>query len=210
MRWAVLVGGTGSNLDAMLRANVPVSLVVSHRAEVPALGIAERYGVLAVVLDSKTIRNRERYDEALRKILDAHHIEAIALAGYMRWLTSETVAAYRGRIVNVHPSLLPAFPGMHALDQAYRHGVRWTGVTIHFVDEGQDTGPIIMQQPVPIPPGESQEALESKIHMAEHRLYPQVVWALERGWVHLGVDGRVIWDLSHKEVESWMRGLYLV
>lgn len=210
MRWAVLVGGTGSNLAAMLEAKIPVSLVVSHRAGVPALAIAEGYHVPARVLEAKAMRDRERYDEELRNILDTHRIEAIAMAGFMRWLTPKTVQTYRGRVVNVHPSLLPAFPGLHAIEQAYRHGVRWTGVTIHFVDEGQDTGPIIMQVPVPIHPNLSPEALETKIHLAEHRLYPEVVWALERGWVRLSAEGQVVWDLSHKEVESWMRGLYSV
>ncbi len=210
MRWAVLVGGTGSNLAAMLEAAIPVSLVVSHRAGAPALAIADGYQVPARVLEAKAWRDRERYDEELRNILDAHRIEAIAMAGFMRWLTPKTVARYRGRVVNVHPSLLPAFPGLHAIEQAYRHGVRWTGVTIHFVDEGQDTGPIIMQVPVPIPPGLGQEALETKIHQAEHWLYPKVVWAVERGWVSLSADGQVVWDPSHKEVESWMRGLYSV
>lgn len=210
MRWAVLVGGTGSNLLAMLQADVPVSLVISHRREVPALAIAAHHKIVAHVLDAKAIRDRERYDEELRNLLTAHQIEAIAMAGYMRWLTEKTVKAYRGRVVNVHPSLLPAFPGLHAVDQAYRHGVRWTGVTIHFVDEGQDTGPIIMQMPVPIRPGESLESLEAKIHAAEHRLYPEIVWALERGWIHLSSGGEVLWDLSQKEVESWMHGLYSV
>lgn len=210
MRWAVLVGGTGSNLAAMLTAKIPVSLVVSHRAGVPALTIAESYQVPTEVLEAKKFRDRERYDEELRHILDGYQIEAIAMAGFMRWLTPRTVATYRGRVVNVHPSLLPAFPGLHAMEQAYQHGVRWTGVTIHFVDEGKDTGPIIMQMPVPIYPGQTYEALETTMHQTEHRVYPAVVWALERGWVRLGVDGRVVWDPSHKEVESWMRGLYSV
>lgn len=210
MRWAVLVGGTGSNLEAMLRTKFPVALVVSHRVGVRALEIAKQHGVSAVTLNPREIRDREHFDEALRSVLRSHDIDAIAMAGYMRWLTPTTVAAYYGRIVNVHPSLLPAFPGLHAIDQAYQHGVRWTGVTIHFVDQGQDTGPIIMQRPVPVPPGISMAALEEVIHAVEHQLYPEVLWALEHGWVHLRADGDVVWDLSHKEVESWMHGLYSV
>ncbi|MCY0881862.1 MAG: phosphoribosylglycinamide formyltransferase, partial [Firmicutes bacterium] len=149
MKWAVLVGGTGSNLEAMLKAGAPISLVVSHRAGVRALDIAAQYRVPAITVLPKDFASRTAYDDYLLRLLVDCGIDAVALAGFMRWMGSNIVEAYRGRLVNIHPSLLPAFAGLHAIEQAYDAGVFWTGVTVHFVDEGHDTGPIIAQSVVP-------------------------------------------------------------
>jgi phosphoribosylglycinamide formyltransferase-1 len=210
MRWAVLVGGTGSNLRALLSEDVPVALVVSHRSGVGAIAIAEEFGVPVEVLTKGDYPDRQHYDRVLCQTLRRYHIDAIAMAGFLRWLTKETVDAFRGRIVNIHPSLLPAFPGLHAIDQAYRYGVRWTGVTVHFVDEGQDTGPIIAQVPVRVDPGTSLKELEAAIHKVEHYLYPKVVAALDHHSVVLGEDGKIEWRVPQEEVRSWIDGLYLV
>ncbi len=180
MRWAVLVGGAGSNLAALLERGVGVELVVSHRAGVGALAIARAHRVPAAVLLPSRYPSREAYGEALRQAFDDAAIDAVAMAGFLRWLDAETVQAYRGRIFNVHPSLLPAFPGLHAIRQALAYGVRWTGVTVHLVDEGQDTGPVVAQEPVPVEPADTEESLAARIHAVEHRLYGDVLQAFER------------------------------
>lgn len=210
MKWAVLVGGTGSNLKAILEYGISISLVVSHRDNVGALKIAEDYGVPAVVLLPKNYPDRAGYDQALRKVMDRFGIEAIAMAGFLRWLHPDSIQAFPYRIVNIHPSLLPAFAGLHAIEQAYAHGVRWTGVTVHFVDEGQDTGPIIAQIPVQRLSHDSLEELAFRIHRAEHWLYPRVLEAIDKGKVEVvqseeGQRPRVYWkgdDLT------WNNGHY--
>ncbi|MHB1955138.1 MAG: phosphoribosylglycinamide formyltransferase [Sulfobacillus sp.] len=210
MKWAVLVGGTGSNLHALLEQGIAVSLVVSHREGVGALGIARDYHVPVEVITAKTYPDRAQYDQALRYALQKYQIDAIAMAGFLRWLTPATIDVYGGRILNIHPSLLPAFPGLNAIEQAYRYGVRWTGVTVHFVDEGKDTGPVVAQLPIRIDPGDSMATVEERVHRAEHRLYPKVVEAMDKGWVALGHDGKIQWHVSQEEVAKWVSGLYSV
>jgi phosphoribosylglycinamide formyltransferase-1 len=153
---AVLVSGRGSNLEAILEAPerdgfpARVAVVVSDRERAPALDRARRHGVPAVFLNPKDYAGRTAYDAALLALLEAHRVELACLAGFMRILTPGFVRALAGRILNVHPSLLPAFPGLAAQRQALDHGVKVTGATVHFVDEGVDTGPIIFQAAVPV------------------------------------------------------------
>lgn len=188
MRWAVLVGGQGTNLEALLRAGLSVDLVVSHRAGVRALAVAETHRVESQVLLPRAFPDRDSYGRALVSIFRERGIEAVALAGFMRWLDPGTVDAYRGRIFNVHPSLLPAFRGLNAVGQALAYGVAWTGVTVHLVDEGEDTGPIVAQEPVRVLDSDDEETLAARIHAVEHRLYPETLVAFEQGAFHL--DGR--------------------
>jgi phosphoribosylglycinamide formyltransferase-1 len=190
MRWAVLVGGQGTNLKALLEAGIEVAVVISHRAGVGALGIAANWGVPAEVLLPRQFPDRAAYGQALRAILARFGVEGILLAGFLRWLDKETVEHYRNRILNIHPSLLPAFPGLDGVGQALRWGVRWTGVTVHIVDEGQDTGPIVAQCPVPVAADDDEESLSAKIHAVEHRLYPAVVKAFDQGLIR--VEGRQV------------------
>lgn len=204
MSWGVLVGGQGSNLRAILDSGLPVAWVVSHRPGVRALDVARAAGVGTTVLDPRDYRDRAEYDRALVRVLRAHGVRRVAMAGFLRWLEPATIAAFDGQIINIHPSLLPSFPGLHAVEQAYRHGVRWTGVTVHAVDEGQDTGPIIAQIPVPCLPGDTLETLTERIHRAEHRLYPRVLAAIDRGLVELA-NGAVIWKGDYPQ---WNDGLY--
>lgn len=204
MKWAVLVGGTGSNLEALLRAGFSVDVVISHRRTAGAIQIAARYEVPCEVLLPRDFPDRASYDRVLREVLNRYQIDALALAGFMRWLHPETINAYEGKIVNIHPSLLPAFAGMHAIEQAFEHGVRWTGVTVHFVDAGHDTGPIIAQVPVPRLVDDTVETLEKRIHQAEHELYPHILRALDRGDVMW--DGhQVQWKGDHT---TWSNGRY--
>ncbi len=203
MKWAVLVGGYGSNLEAMLQYGNAVDLVVSHKANVRALEVAEHYGVPSRVLLPKHFASREAYDQALLSTLEEEGIEALALAGYLRWLDSAVVRRYRGRSVNLHPSLLPSFSGLDAIEQAFQHGVLWTGVTVHFVDEGHDTGPIIAQAAVPRYREDALEDLRARIQHHEHQLYPRIIEAVDTGLVRLAED-KVIWEAS----KSWINGQY--
>lgn len=188
----MLVGGRGSNLAALLESGLDVRLVVSHRAQVGALDIAARAGVPARVLLPQRGMPRQEYDQELAAWLADSGIEAVVAAGYLRILTAPMVDRYAGRILNVHPSLLPAFPGLSAIEQALAHGVKMTGVTVHLVDAGLDSGPIVAQEPVPVLPGDTADTLAARIQAVEHRLLPAAAWALDQG--RLRVTGRhVAW-----------------
>lgn len=179
MKWAVLVGGTGSNLRAFLERGLEVCVVVSHRRDAGALDVAAEYNIPAVVLLPKHFRDRDDYGRALGRELAMAGAEGVALAGFMRWLDTATVQTWSGRIFNIHPSLLPAFAGLNAVGQALAHGVQWTGVTVHLVDEGQDSGPIVAQVPVEVTEGDTEASLSERIHCVEHSLYWQVLHAFE-------------------------------
>jgi phosphoribosylglycinamide formyltransferase-1 len=189
-------------LRAILESGLPVHLVISHRANVPALAIAQAHGVAARVLLPGDFADRETYDLAVCHSLEEHGVQAVALAGFLRWLTRPVVDRYRGALVNLHPSLLPAYPGLHAIERAFRDRVLWTGVTVHFVDEGHDCGPIIAQSPVPRYVHDTLENLSARLHATEHQLYPQVLQAVDAGRVAL-VDGRVCYK---EEGSTWMHG----
>jgi phosphoribosylglycinamide formyltransferase-1 len=165
-----------------------VAVVVSDRADAPALERAQRAGVKAVHLDPKVHADRVAFDRALGAVLAEHSVELVCLAGYMRLLSPEFVAAHRGRILNVHPALLPAFPGLHAQRQALEYGAKVAGATVHFVDEGVDTGPIVLQAPVPIREDDTEAALAARILAEEHRLYPEAIRLYAEG--RLDVVGR--------------------
>lgn len=190
----VLASGRGSNLQAILDAveagHCParVAVVVSDRAGAPALDRARRGGVKAVHLDPHAYPDRAAFDGAVAAVLAEHAVELVCLAGYMRLLSPGFVAAYRGRILNVHPALLPAFPGLHGQRQALEYGVKVTGATVHFVDEGVDTGPIVLQAAVPVREGDTEETLADRILIEEHRLYPEAIRLYAEG--RLEIEGR--------------------
>lgn len=187
----VLASGRGSNLQAMLdaidagRCPARVAVVVSDRAAAPALDRARRAGAKAVHLDPAAHPDRAAFDRAVAAVLAEHGVELICLAGYMRILTPEFVAAHRGRILNVHPALLPAFPGLHAQRQALEYGVKVAGATVHLVDEGVDTGPIVLQAAVPVHEDDTEAALAARILVEEHRLYPEAIRLVADGRVEL-------------------------
>jgi phosphoribosylglycinamide formyltransferase 1 len=192
---AVLVSGSGTNLQAILDAQTRgelgparVAVVVSNVPGVRALERAEAAGVTAEVLPHRQFPSRQAFDEAMIALLHRHGVELVALAGFMRILTPAFLRAFPARIVNIHPSLLPAFPGVHAQRQALDYGARITGCTVHFVDEGCDTGPIILQAAVPVLDGDDEAGLTARILAAEHKLYPAAVRALAEGRVT--VEGR--------------------
>ncbi len=183
----VLISGRGSNLQAILdairdgRLDARVGVVLSNVAGAPGLERARASGVPAEVLSHNDYVSRERYDEALVDRLRAHEVDLVCLAGFMRLLSPVFVRAYPGRILNVHPSLLPAFPGLHAQRQALEHGVKVTGATVHIVDEELDHGPILLQRAVPVLEGDDEESLSARILEQEHRIYPEAIgMVLER------------------------------
>jgi phosphoribosylglycinamide formyltransferase-1 len=194
LRVGVLASGRGSNLQAILdaceRGAIPaeVAVVVSDRAEATALDRARARGVPALVLNPKDQTSRGAYDLALVELLGRHEVDLVCLAGFMRILGPGIIRPLRGRVMNIHPSLLPAFPGLAAQRQALEHGVRVSGATVHFVDDGVDTGPIIVQDAVPVLPDDTEETLAARILTVEHRLYPEAIRLFAEG--RLRIEGR--------------------
>ena len=190
----ILASGRGSNLHGILdaiaagRCPARVAVVVSDRADAPALARARRAGVEALHVDPRVHPDRVAVDRAVIDLLEKHGVELVCLAGYMRLLSPAFVAAFAGRILNVHPALLPAFPGLHAQRQALAHGVKVTGATVHLVDEGTDTGPIVLQATVPVLEGDTEETLAARILVEEHRLFPDAIRLYAEG--RLAVEGR--------------------
>jgi len=197
LRVAVLVSGRGSNLEAILEATrrpdfpARVVLVVSDRERARALERATAHGVPTVFLNAKDFGEREAYDAALSRMLEDYRVGLVCLAGFMRILGRAFIRAWPGRIMNIHPALLPAFAGLHPQRQALDHGVKIAGATVHFVDEGVDTGPIILQSSVPVEPDDSEDTLAARILIEEHRLYPQAVRLFAEGRLRI-VDRRVV------------------
>jgi phosphoribosylglycinamide formyltransferase 1 len=185
----VLVSGNGTNLQAILDATHDASLaanvtcVISNRVDATALERASRAGVPALTIRHQTFESREAFDRALVAALRQHGAEWVVLAGFMRVLTPELLRAFPGRVVNIHPSLLPAFPGRDAVGQALAHGVKVTGCTVHFVDEGVDSGPIIAQAPVEVAEGDDEHSLAERMHRAEHGLLVSVLRDIAAGRV---------------------------
>jgi phosphoribosylglycinamide formyltransferase-1 len=191
VRIAVLVSGTGSNLQALLddpQTAPRIVLVVSSKHDAPALDRARSRDIRAIVLDPGKYESREAHDRALRTILEDEGIDVVLNAGYMRILTPVVVGAFEHRWLNIHPSLLPAFPGAHPVRDALEWGAKTTGVTIHFVDEQVDHGPIVMQECVPVLPDDDEASLHARIQEVEHRLYPEAAHLLAEG--RLKVEGR--------------------
>ena len=181
LRLGVLASGRGSNLLAVLNAcasskiNAAVEVVISDKPDSQAIGHARRHRVAAVYLNPKDYASREAYDAAAAGILMEHRVDLVVLAGYMRLISSQLIEPYQGRIINIHPSLLPSFPGLRAQKQALDWGVRISGCTVHFVDETTDQGPIIIQAAVPVLEGDTPEVLEARILEQEHRILPQAI-----------------------------------
>ncbi|MEF3330228.1 phosphoribosylglycinamide formyltransferase [Oceanobacillus oncorhynchi] len=177
-RFSVFASGTGSNFDAMMQDKKIASSIVLLVCDKPGAAVikkAQGYGVETLVLEPKRYASKQEYEKVIAEKLQDLEVEWIFLAGYMRLIGETLLSQYEGRIVNIHPSLLPDFPGKDAIGQAYRAGVSKTGVTIHYVDEGMDTGPIIAQEEIERLPGETEEQLKTRIQAVEHRLYPNVI-----------------------------------
>ena len=182
----VLISGRGSNLQALIDAarlgalGGEIAVVFSNVESAAGLERARRAGIPVAVRDHRG-RRREEFDAELAELLEAHGVELVCLAGYMRLLSPGFIRRYPGRVLNVHPALLPAFPGLHAQRQALEYGVKVSGATVHLVDEGLDSGPIVMQEAVAVRAGDSEATLSARILEAEHRIYPRAVRALLEG-----------------------------
>ena len=179
----VLVSGSGTNLQALIDAELPIVCVGSNKPGVLGLERAAKAGIETGVFKLESYPDRPARDTALTDWLLGRGVEWVVLAGYMHVLTPAFLNRFTGRVINLHPALLPSFPGAHAIDEALEYGVRWTGVTVHFVDEGVDTGRVILQEPVEVRDDDNSETLAERIHAVEHRLLPQAV--------KLCLDGRV-------------------
>ena len=199
----VLVSGRGSNLQAILDAihagRLPlakVGVVISDNPEAKALLRVRGMGIPTVVLERKAFADRAAYETALADELERHQVDLVVLAGFMRILSACFIQRFPGAIVNIHPSLLPAFPGLDAQGQALRYGVKVAGCTVHFVDEGMDSGPIILQEAVPVELGDTTQTLADRILHVEHRLYPRAIalFCEER----LEIEGRQVHIRSEK------------
>jgi phosphoribosylglycinamide formyltransferase-1 len=191
---AVLVSGSGTNLQAIIdqieakRLDAKIEVVLSNKADAYGLVRAKNHGIATEVLDHKQFPSREAYDQAVVDILRARGVELVVLAGFMRLLSPVFVKAYSNRIMNIHPALLPSFPGLHVQKKAVDHGVRFSGCTVHFVNEECDEGPIIIQSVVPVFPDDTDEVLAARILKQEHRIYPRAIQLYAEG--RLRVEGR--------------------
>ncbi|WP_433746833.1 phosphoribosylglycinamide formyltransferase [Falsibacillus pallidus] len=187
MKLAIFASGNGSNFQSILDAiengtlQATVELLVCDKPGAFVMERAAAAGVPVFSFSAKDYSNKEEYEQEILEKLKSRGIEFIALAGYMRLIGNVLLSAYEKRIVNIHPSLLPAFPGKDAIGQAFEAGVKVTGATIHFVDAGMDTGPIIAQQAVEISDGETEEDIAAKIHQVEHQLYPKTLQQIFEG-----------------------------
>ena len=187
MKIAVFVSGSGTNLQALIdrfhngpMGGVEIAIVLSDRRNAYALKRAKKVGIPTEVVRVRDFPDRVAFDAEIARIIDAHDVELIVLAGFMKLFQPPFVQRYRNRIINIHPSLLPAFPGAHPVQDTLAYGVKMTGVTVFFVNEGVDAGPIIAQVPVPIYDNDNEEQLLTRIHAQEHQLYPQVIqWYAE-------------------------------
>jgi len=222
LRLGVLLSGSGTNFQAILDAidrkelDAKVSVVVSNVATAGGIDRAKARDIPAIVIDHRRYGNRKDFDSAVLEVLEGHKVDYVVLAGFMRVLSNVLLDAFPMRVVNIHPALLPAFPGLNAQSQAFAYGVKIAGCTVHFVDAGTDTGPIIAQAVVPVLGGDDDESLRARILRAEHRLFPKVLQWIAEGRVTAkpgpkpndrarvvldGVEGAFVGDVPMRERE---------
>ena len=192
----ILISGRGSNLAALLAAQLParVAAVISNNPRARGLDIARDRGIAVAAVDHRAFADRAAFDAALAAEIDRHRPDLVVLAGFMRILTPSFIERYRGRIMNIHPSLLPAFPGLHTHRRALEAGVRIHGCTVHFVTSDLDNGPVIVQAAVPVQPGDTEEQLAARVLTQEHRIYPLAIRWFCEGRLKFGRNGAVTVD----------------
>jgi phosphoribosylglycinamide formyltransferase-1 len=207
MRVGILASGEGTNFQALLDAcragyaPAEIAVVLSSRAEAGVLRRASRAGIEAVFVDPKGASSREDYDTQLAAYLEKHGVDFVCGAGYLRLLSAEFVRAYENRILNVHPSLLPAFPGLHAVRQAFEWRAKVTGVTVHVIDAELDHGPIVLQRAVDVRPDDTLAALEARVHLTEYAIYPKALKLFAEGRVK--IEGRTVLITHDVEDPPW-------
>ncbi|MGB7970994.1 MAG: phosphoribosylglycinamide formyltransferase [Candidatus Deferrimicrobiaceae bacterium] len=193
---AVLISGSGSNLQAIIDASekgeIPcrVGIVISNKADAYGLARARKHGIPTEVVDHKRFATREEFDARLVEVIRGSGADLVCLAGFMRILTPVIIRAFPNRILNIHPAILPSFPGTHGPGQALSYGVRFSGCTVHFLDEGVDTGPIIVQAIVPVYDDDTEDTLAARILVQEHRIYPMAIRLFFSG--RLAFEGRKV------------------
>ncbi|WP_319506066.1 phosphoribosylglycinamide formyltransferase [uncultured Methanolobus sp.] len=194
---AVLVSGRGSNLQSIIDniengyiKSATISVVISDVEDAYALERAQNHGITDVFIDPSDFPNKHEYEREVLKVLEDNDVDLILLAGYMRLVGKDLIGAYRNRIINIHPALLPSFKGLHAQQQAFDYGVKVSGCTVHFVDEGMDTGPIIIQKCVPVLDTDTADDLAARILEQEHKIFPESVKLFVEG--KLKVEGRIV------------------
>lgn len=194
-RIVILISGRGSNMEAILAAKLPteISAVISNEPAAKGLATAQAHGVATAVVPHKAFTSREAFDAALDAEISRYKPDFIVLAGFMRVLTAELVTRYLGRMINIHPSLLPLFTGLHTHQRALDAGVRVHGCTVHFVTPGLDSGPIIAQAAVPVLANDTEDTLAARVLTQEHRIYPQALRWLADGRVRMA-DGKALWS----------------
>ena len=201
----VLISGSGTNLQSIIDAieakklDANIALVLSNKADAYGLVRARNFGILTEILDHKSYPSREAYDQAVVDLLRQRGVELVVLAGFMRLLSPVFVKAYSNRIMNIHPALLPSFPGLHVQKKAVEHGVRFSGCTVHFVNEECDEGPIIIQAVVPVFPDDTDETLAARILKQEHRIYPRAIQLYAEKRLHVVGRRVVVDDLARDE-----------
>lgn len=201
---AVLISGSGTNLQSIIdavegkRLDAKIEIVLSNIADAFGLERAKKHGVSTVVLDHKSYSSREAYDQAVVELLQKRGVELVVLAGFMRLLSPVFIKAYSNRIMNIHPALLPSFPGLQVQKKAVEHGVRFAGCTVHFVNEECDEGPIIIQAVVPVFADDTEETLGARILKQEHRIYPQAIQLYAENRLRV-VGRKVLVDGSAKD-----------
>jgi len=205
----ILISGNGSNLQAIIDAiekkqlDAEVRMVISNRADAYGLVRAQKHGVPTEIVDHRKFPSREAFDQHLIERFKVQQVELVVLAGFMRLLAADFVHAFSNQIMNIHPALLPAFPGLHVQRKAVEAGVRISGCTVHFVNEECDQGPIIIQAVVPVFSDDSEESLSARILKEEHRIYPKAIQLYSEGRLHV-VGQRVLVDGLEKEEEQVM------
>lgn len=190
----ILISGRGSNMQALLKAKLPcrIAAVISNRADAEGLDIARTHGIPTAVVEHRNFADRDSFDAALARAIDDFHPDIVVLAGFMRILSADFVARYRGKLINIHPSLLPAYSGLDTHRRALKDGVRIHGCTVHFVTPDLDHGPIIIQSAVAVLDNDSVETLSARVLHEEHRIYPQAIRWLCTNQIELDAQGKVI------------------
>jgi len=197
-----LVSGRGSNLQSIIDASeagkIPatVVIVISNKPEAYALERAKKHKIDGVVVEDKKFKDKKSYELEILKVLEKYKVDLVCLAGYMKIVGPTLLSKYKGRMMNIHPALLPSFPGLHAQKQALEYGVKISGCSVHFVDEGTDTGPVIIQHAIPVEEGDTEETLSNRILEWEHKIYPEAIRLFAEG--KLKIEGRKVKVLERK------------
>lgn len=202
----ILISGRGSNMEVIVRAQIPgarIAAVISNRPDAGGLAFAASHGIPTRVVDHKAYPSREAFDAALADTIDALAPDLVVLAGFMRVLTDGFVNRYSGRLLNIHPSLLPSFPGLHTHQRALEAGVRVHGTTVHFVTPTLDCGPIVIQAVVPVLPGDDEDSLAARVLVQEHRIYPQAVSWFVADRLSIDAAGRVSVKAENAGPTGW-------